>query len=68
MNTASPKKETYASAVEKLQAIVASLEEETPDIDELTQKLKEAQRLLAYCKQKLTKTEAEAQKILESMQ
>ena len=44
------------------------LEEETIDVDELTKKLAEAQRLLAFCKKKLVKTEEEVQKILETMQ
>ena len=56
--------ETYATALEKLQRIVQSLETDTPDIDVLAQKLKEAQELLTFCKLKLTATEEEIQKIL----
>ncbi len=68
MDTRNKEKETYTSALARLQEIVTALEEENVDIDELTKKLAEAQRLLAFCKKKLMKTEEEAQKILETMQ
>ncbi|MGI6219277.1 MAG: exodeoxyribonuclease VII small subunit [Bacteroidaceae bacterium] len=68
MENRTKEKETYTSALKRLQEIVTELEEENVDIDELTKKLAEAQRLLTFCKKKLTKTEEEAQKILETMQ
>ena len=50
------KKLTYAQAVERLQTIVASLENNTLGIDELTLRLEEAQLLANFCKQQLTQT------------
>ena len=58
------KKETYAQAVEKLEKIVASLENNEIDIDELAEKLREAQALMAFCREKLANADKEIEKIL----
>ena len=50
-------------ALTKLETIVHKMEANEYDIDELAQQLKEAQKLIKFCKDKLTKTEAELQKI-----
>jgi exodeoxyribonuclease VII small subunit len=50
------KKLTYTQAMDRLQAIVASLENNTLGIDELTLRLEEAQQLANFCKQQLTQT------------
>lgn len=42
--------------MDRLQAIVASLENNTLSIDELTLRLEEAQQLANFCKQQLTQT------------
>lgn len=53
----------YEEALAQLEAIVRKMEANEFDIDELAQQLKKAQQLIKFCKDKLTKTEAELQKI-----
>ena len=53
----------YEQALAQLETIVRKMEANEYDIDELAAQLKTAQRLIAFCKDKLTKTEAELQKI-----
>lgn len=53
----------YEEALAQLDTIVRKMESNEYDIDELAAKLKTAQRLIKFCKDKLTKTEAEIQKI-----
>lgn len=59
------KKETYTQAMSKLEEIVAQIENNELDIDQLGEKLKEAQKLIAFCKDKLYKADEEIKKILE---
>ena len=58
---------TYASAKKELEAIVLSIESGELDVDLLTDKVKRASELIAFCKEKLTKTEKELQKILDDI-
>ena len=51
------------AACAELQEIVRKMESGQFDIDELAAQLKTAQRLIKFCKDKLTKTEAEIRKI-----
>ena len=53
----------YEEALAQLENIVRKMEANEYDIDELAAQLKTAQRLIAFCKDKLTKTEAELLKI-----
>ena len=62
------KKETYNESIEKLRAIVANIELGELDIDELSEKVKEASRLIKVCKDKLTVADEEVKKILEELQ
>lgn len=59
------KKETYTDAMKKLEAIVAKIEGGELDIDQLGESLKEAQRLIRFCKDKLYKADEEIKKMLE---
>lgn len=54
----------YEEAVSQLEQIVTNLEEGGLNIDELSSELKKAQKLIMLCKQRLTKTDEEIQKIL----
>lgn len=54
----------YEEAVSQLEQIVADLEEGELNIDDLSSELKKAQKLITLCKQRLTKTDEEIQKIL----
>ncbi len=53
----------YEEALSQLETIVRKMEGNEYDIDELAVQLKAAQRLIKFCKDKLTKTEEELQKI-----
>ena len=53
----------YEEALAQLETIVRKMESNEFDIGELAVQLKTAQRLIKFCKDKLTKTEAEIQKI-----
>ena len=53
----------YEEAFAQLQDIVRKMENDEFDIDEIAVQLKTAQRLIKSCKDKLTKTEEEIQKI-----
>lgn len=59
------KKETYTDAMKKLETIVAKIEGGELDIDQLGESLKEAQRLIKFCKDKLYKADEEIKKMLE---
>ncbi len=59
------KKETYTEAMKRLEAIVAQIESNELDIDELADRLKEAQRLIKYCREKLYKADTEIKKMLD---
>ena len=61
------KKETYNEAVEKLREIVEDIERGELDVDVLSEKVKEATRLIKLCKEKLFKTDEEVKKILDEL-
>lgn len=53
----------YEAAMAQLEGIVRKMESNELDIDEIAAQLKAAQRLIKFCKDKLSKTEAELSKI-----
>ena len=55
----------YEEALQQLETIVRKMEQGEYDIDELTEQLRTAQKLIKLCRDKLTKTDAEIKKILE---
>lgn len=55
---------TYEAAMQSLENMAREMETGNVPIDQLATKLKEAQKLLAFCKDKLTKADAEVQKLL----
>ena len=58
---------TYSEAKNELEQIVLSIESGELDVDALTEKVKRAAWLIAFCKEKLTKTDSELQKILNEI-
>ena len=60
--------ETYNEAVEKLRKIVADIENGDLDVDILSEKVKEATRLIKLCKEKLYKADEEVKKVLEELE
>ncbi|CDA77636.1 hydrolase [Bacteroides sp. CAG:530] len=58
------KKETYSEAMKRLETIVSQIESGELDIDELGNQLKEAQKLIKFCRDKLYKADEEIKKML----
>lgn len=58
---------SYKNALKRINEIVERIENEDPDIDELSSLVKEATGLIAQCKTKLENTEAEIQLSLEKL-
>lgn len=58
---------TFTTAKKELENIVKDIQSGEMDVDVLTEKVKRASELIAYCKEKLTKTEKELQKIIEDI-
>ena len=56
----------YEEAVSQLEEIVQKMESGELDIDMMSTELKKAQQLIKLCKDKLTKTDEEIKKIIES--
>lgn len=54
---------TYEAAMTELEAIVGSVEDGEMDIDHLSAQLRRAKELMAFCRDRLTKVDAEVQKI-----
>ena len=55
----------YEEALAQLETITRKMEAGDYSIDELAEQLKTAQQLIKFCRDKLTKTDAEIKKILE---
>lgn len=58
------KKETYSEAMKRLETIVSQIESGELDIDALGNQLKEAQKLIKFCRDKLYKADEEIKKML----
>ena len=56
----------YEEALGKLEAIVDKMERGDMDIDTMASELKKAQGLIKVCKDKLTHTDEEIMKLLET--
>lgn len=55
----------YEEAIKNLESIVTMMESGKLDLDQLEEKLKEAQQLIKLCRNKLTKTDEEISKLLQ---
>ena len=53
----------YEDAMKRLEKLVAQMENGEMGVDQLVQGLKEAKDLIKLCKDKLTKTEEESEKL-----
>ena len=62
------KKLTYQEAVNEIDEILAKIENEELDVDELSAKVKRVSTLIKLCKEKLHKTETEVENILKEME
>jgi exodeoxyribonuclease VII small subunit len=61
-------KPNYTQAFEELQAIVAEIEDGAISVDKLSEKVKRAALLIKICKNKLTATEEDVNKILKELE
>ena len=61
------KEESYKEAIEKLRRIVAEIDRDELDVDLLSEKVKEASRLIKLCKEKLYKVDADVRNVLEEL-
>lgn len=59
---------TYNDAFEELKTLILDLERGEITVDELAAKVKRAALLIELCKKKLTATEEEVNKVIESME
>ena len=55
----------YEEAIKNLESIVSMMESGKLDLDQLEEKLKEAQQLIKLCRDKLTKPDEELSKPLQ---
>lgn len=58
----------YTKAFEELQSIVSEIEQGEISVDELSAKVKRATQLIKICKEKLTTTEEDVNKILKELE
>ncbi|MCF8359619.1 MAG: exodeoxyribonuclease VII small subunit [Prolixibacteraceae bacterium] len=61
------KKQTYREAMQEVEDILSSIENDEPDVDELAEKVKKVSQLLKFCKDKLYKTREEVEQVLKDM-
>ena len=61
-------KETYSQALQRLQKIVAQIDSGELEIDQLADKIKEANAIIMFCNEKLTKADEEIKKLSEEKQ
>ncbi|MFA7043227.1 MAG: exodeoxyribonuclease VII small subunit [Bacteroidales bacterium] len=61
------KKFSYNAAMQEVEQILAALEKNNLDVDEMSQKVKRAAELLQACKQKLYQADAEIQAVFENV-
>ncbi|MCI5706346.1 MAG: exodeoxyribonuclease VII small subunit [Odoribacter sp.] len=58
---------TYKEAMVEMEEIVAKLEDNQLDVDELSANVKRVSELIVFCKSKLHDTEEEVEKILKTI-
>jgi len=58
---------SYQKATEEIEAIIEEIENDSTNIDELTEKIKKAAILIKKCQQKLISTQNEVNKLLENI-
>ena len=57
---------TYEEAIQKLEAISQQMEQGSISIDDLTKQLQEAQKLIKFCRDRLTKIDTELTGLLDT--
>lgn len=67
MENNQPLPETYAQAITELEAIVRRMQADDCDIDKLAAYTARSLQLLKFCKERLTRTDTELQKLLQEL-
>lgn len=57
----------YTKAIKRLEEIIEKIESEEIDVDELSEKVKEAVDLLTACKARIEKAELEVKKVVDDL-
>lgn len=58
----------YSKAMERLEEIITKIENEEIDVDELSEKVKEAVALVKVCKDKIEKAELQVKEVVEKFE
>ena len=64
----SDKQINYQQALSRIENIVDEIENDNPDVDQLSAKVKEALELLQFCKDHLKNTEEDLNQTLEDLE
>ena len=59
---------SYKEAVTEIEEILQQIENEEPDVDQLSEKVKRLSTLVSWCREKLHNTEEEIEKILKEIE
>lgn len=62
------RKPSYQEAMNEIEEILTQIESDEPDIDDLAEKVRRVATLIRFCRDKLTKTNEEVEKILGEME
>ncbi|KAA6349406.1 Exodeoxyribonuclease 7 small subunit [termite gut metagenome] len=57
--------ETYSQAIKRLEEIVRQIDNNELEIDQLSEKIKEANEIISFCMEKLTKADKEIENLLK---
>lgn len=61
------KNESYTKAIAEIEQIIQEIENQQPDMDELSSRVSRALELIKLCKKKLRDTETDIDKLLENL-
>jgi exodeoxyribonuclease VII small subunit len=59
---------SYKEAIGEIEEILQQIENDEPDVDQLSEKVKRLSALVAWCRDKLHNTEEEIEKILKEIE
>lgn len=59
---------SYKEAIAEIEDILRQIEQEEPDVDQLSEKVKRLSILVTWCREKLHNTEEEIEKILKEIE
>jgi exodeoxyribonuclease VII small subunit len=65
---AQKKQKTYREAINEIEKILSSIENDELEVDDLVEKVKKVTELLKFCKDKLYNTQEEVEKALREME